>query len=164
MAAGDKAFWSDVDEAIARPAGRLVQAVAQTGIASATSTPVTFTAEDLDSHNFHSTAVNTSRVTPTVPGWYNVKGGVAFGGATDYIVNESFIRQNGTVGLPPANRITPSASSQTLVLPCAAKVFCNGAGDYFELCLRATKTAGTISTTISSQFTSTLEWDYDRPA
>lgn len=164
MAAGDKAFWSDVDEAIARPSGRLVQTVAQTGIASATVTPLTFTTEDLDSHNFHSTSVNTSRVTPTTPGWYNVKGSVAFVGATDYTVNEAFIRQNGSVGVPPAGRFTPSASAQTLVLGCTAKVFCNGSTDYFEVCLRATKAAGTIGTVISAQFTSVLEWEFDRPA
>jgi hypothetical protein len=164
MAAGDRAFWSDVDEAIARPSGRLVQTVTQTGIASATTTALTFTTEDLDSHNFHNTGVNPSRVTPTVAGWYNVRGGVAYAGATDYIANESFIRQNGLVGIPPGNRITPSTASQTLVVPCAAKVFCNGTTDYFEVCLRATKTAGTIATVISSQYTSTLEWDYDRPA
>lgn len=163
MAAGDKALWSDVDEFIAGPSGRLVQTVAQTGIFTATITPITFTTEDQDPYGYHSTSVNTSRVTPTVAGWYRVSGGVAYAGATDYTVIEAFIRENGSVGVPPAHRVTPSTTSQSLVLPVSAKVPCNGSGDYFEICLRASKTAGTISTVVSSQFTSVLEWEYDRP-
>jgi hypothetical protein len=163
MAAGDKSFWSDVANAISPPQGRLVQQAAgvQTGIVSGTATAVTFGAgsEDLDTNNFHDTATNNSRVTPTVAGWYRVHGAIALAGATDYTILEAFIRKNGSTGLPPAYRSTgASASAQTLVFGTSALVQCNGSTDYFEICMRITKTAGTISTVFSSQFACTLEW------
>jgi hypothetical protein len=164
MAAGDRIFWTDVDEAIEPPAGRLVQTVAQTGIASGATTAATFTTEDLDSHNFHSTGALTSRVTPDVAGWYEVDGSISLAGATDYTILEAFVRKNGSTGIAPAYRTTGvSASSQTLVFGTRAKVECNGSTDYFEICFRITKSAGTISTVISSQFASVLEWRYVRP-
>jgi hypothetical protein len=165
MAAGDRIFWTDVDEAIEPPSGRLVQTVAQTGITSGTSTATTYTTEDLDSHNFHSTAVNTSRVTPTVAGWYDVRGAICLAGATDYTILECFLRKNGATGIAPAFRTTGvSASSQTLVFGTNALIEVNGSTDYFENMLRVTKTAGTISTAISSQFACVLEWVYVRPS
>lgn len=165
--AGQKVIASDIDtiedETIRAPIGRLVQTVAQTGIASATITAITFTTEDVDSHSYHDTGSNTSRATPTLAGWYRVNGSASLVGATDYTIIEVAIRQNGATVLPPATRFTPNATSATLVLGATALVSCNGSTDYFEVIFRATKGAGTISTVISSQFASVLEWEFVRP-
>lgn len=165
MAAGDRIYWTDVDEAIEPPCGRLVQTVAQTGVANNTSTALTFTTEDLDTHNFHSTSVNTSRVTPTVAGWYMVRGGGSFTGQTDFTGIEIFIRKNGSSGIPPATRLPhQGTTASTAVIQCSALVECNGTTDYFEACFRLNRSgAGNGSTVISSQFASTLEWIYVRP-
>lgn len=164
MAAGDRIYWTDVDEAIEPPCGRLVQTVSQTGIASNTLTAITFTTEDLDTHNFHSTSSNTSQVKPTVAGWYRVHGTASIAGATDYTMAETVIRKNGNA-LAPATRLwVTTSSSQTLLIPATALVEVNGSTDYFEVAFRAIKGAGTVATVISSQFASVLEWEYVRPS
>jgi hypothetical protein len=166
--AGDIIYASDLNEiydaTVAKPIGRLRQGTAQTGIVNSTATAITFTATDeIDTADFHSTSTNTSRVTPTVAGYYWVQGGVALGGATDYTVVQAYIARNGSA-LAPAFRITPSASSQTLVLTAAAVVECNGSTDYFEIYYVATRSgAGTSATVVSAQFACVLEWQLSRP-
>ena len=166
-ASGDRIYAADVDDledqTTGAPIGRLVQTVAQTGIASNTATAITFTTEDVDSHGYHDNATNNSRVTPTLAGWYRVSGAVCIAGATDYTVFEAVIGKNGTA-IAPATRTAPNATSNTLLNPASALVECNGSSDYFELRFRATKGAGTISTAVSSQFASVLEWEFVRPS
>lgn len=167
VAAGDEITAADLtaleDLTINGPIGRLIQTVAQTGIASNTATAITFTTEDIDSHGFHDTGSNTSRVTPTIAGYYRVHGSVSLAGATDHTIVEAFIRKNGATGMPPAFRLATTFGNQTLVFGATALVEVNGSTDYFEICLRATKTAGTIATVISSQFASALEWTLAQP-
>jgi len=169
VAAGDPIYAVTINDLIGygpnRPAGRMVQTVAQTGIANATQTAVTFTTEDYDTHNFHSTSSNTSRVTPTVAGLYTVRGAVSVIGQTDYTFVESTLRFNGATYMAPATRLTPSATTGTLIVPVAASIACNGTTDYFELTFRLTRGgAGTSGTVISLQFASVLEWELSRSA
>lgn len=158
---------ADVDTIVNRPVGRAIQAVAQSSIASGTLTAATLTTEDFDTHNFHSTSSNTSRVTPTVPGRYRAIGAVAFGGTTNYESLEVLIRKNGSTALPPATKIsgvtTSDNSNATQVVPVSALVECNGSGDYFEICFRGNRTSGTVATVISSQYATVLEWEYIGP-
>jgi hypothetical protein len=162
VAAGDPINASTINDLIAasinRPSGRLVQAVAQSGIVNNTMTAVTFTTEVYDTNGWHSTVSNTSRVTPTVPGIYRVKGSVAAVGATDYNAVEAVILDGGSP-VPPATRFQPGVSSQTTVIPVTADVDCNGTTDYFELGFRLNRSgAGTSGTVVSAQFASVLEW------
>jgi hypothetical protein len=148
-----------------KPAGRMVQTVTQTGLANNTIVAMSFTTEELDTDNYHNNVTNNTRVTPSKAGWYRVHGSVAFSGQTDYTAVEAFIRFNGASGLPPAFRITPGVTSTTVVGGCTALVLCNGTTDYFELCYRATRSgAGTSGTTISVQFATVLEWQFERDA
>ncbi len=163
---GDVILASDINALIAasseRPAGRMIQTVAQTGIVNNTMTPVTFTTEQFDTAGVHSTSVNTSRVTPTTAGIYRVMGSVSISGATDYTAAEVVVLVNGSA-VAPAFRITPSATSNTLVLRATAYVECNGTTDYFEVGYRVARSgAGTSSTAVSSQFASVLEWELTR--
>jgi hypothetical protein len=154
---------TDVQGIIEFPMGRLVQTVAQTGVASGATQAVTFSTEDLDTHNFHSTSSNTNRVTPTVAGWYRFHGSISLAGATDYTILQAVLRKNSTA-LAPAYRSTgASAASQTLVFGTTALIDCNGSGDFVDLCFIVSKTAGTISTVISTQFACVLEWEYKQP-
>ena len=164
--AGQIVFEDDIaaieDSSSDKPAGRMVQSGAQTGILNNVLTACTFTTEDFDTHGFHSTSVLTSRVTPTVSGLYDVRGGVSITGQTDYTTVEAVIRFNGNA-IAPAHRITPSAGSQTLVIPATAFVVCNGSTDYFEIAFRLQRSgAGTSGTVVSSQFASVLEWAKER--
>jgi hypothetical protein len=168
-AAGDEIVSSDVsgleDLTTGKPIGRLVQTVAQTGIASNTATAATFTTEDIDTHNFHDTGTNPSRVTPDIAGFYRVNGSISLAGATDYTILQALIRKNGSTSLPPAYRSTGvSTSSQSLVFGTQALVDCNGSTDYFEVVLIVSKSAGTISTVVSVQFACVLEWTFERSA
>lgn len=153
------------DVTVDKPIGRIRQGTAQTGITNSTNTMVTFTATDeIDTHAFHNPASNSSRVTPTVAGTYRVTGGVALGGNTDYTQVQAFLAKNGTA-LAPAHRITPSATSNTLVLPVSALIECNGSTDYFEIGFNASRSgAGTSATVVSVQFACVLEWELTRPA
>lgn len=147
-----------------KPAGRIRQGTAQTGIASGANTAVTFAAADeIDTHSFHDTVTNNTRVTPTVAGLYRVHGGVSISGQTDYTQVQGMIGKNGAGFFAPCHRINPGTSSQTLVLPVSAMVQCNGSTDYFELYFSATRSgAGNVATAVSSQFACALEWELIR--
>lgn len=146
-----------------KPAGRIRQGTAQTGVLNTTATAITFAAADEnDTHAFHDPTTNNTRVTPTVAGIYRVTGGVAIGGQTDFTQVQAYVGRNGTA-LAPAHRITPGATSNTLVLPVSAEVQCNGSTDYFEIYYQASRSgAGTSATVVSSQFASVLEWEWVR--
>jgi hypothetical protein len=147
----------------AKPAGRLVQTVAQAGFANNTLTPLTFTTEDLDTHNFHNNVTNNSRVTPTVPGWYRVFAAASLVGNTDFTAVEVTIRANGGFSTAPAFRIQPGTTAGTIVIQCSALILCNGTTDYFEGITRTLRSgSGTGSTAISIQFASVLEWTFER--
>lgn len=163
VAGGDIILASTVNDLIRygpnKPVGRIRQGTAQTGIVNNTTTAITFAATDeIDTGGFHNPASANSRVTPTIAGVYAVRGGVSIGGQTDFTQVQSFIMFNGSA-IAPAHRITPGVTSNTLVLPVAAEVQCNGSTDYFEIGYSATRSgAGVSATAVSSQFACVLEW------
>jgi hypothetical protein len=170
MPSGDPIYYSDVARAVAPPAGRIVQqsGAAQTGLVDATATAITFGtgSEELDTDGFHDTSTNNTRVTPSVPGWYRIHGGVAFAGQTDVVSHEVRIRKNGSTNLAPASRVAYSASvnGTTQVILCSVLASFNGTTDYFELIGNQDRSGGgNWATTISSQYASTLEWQFVRP-
>lgn len=167
VAAGDPVLSSDIttleDYTTSKPIGRLVQTVAQSVTSGAALAGITFTTEDIDTHGFHDTAVNNTRVTPTVAGYYLVTAGLAMTGRTDYTNIEISVARNGT-GLASATRITPGAINQTQVLQATALVTCNGTTDYFEAVVRqANSAAAAANTAVSVQFSSSLTWTFQRP-
>lgn len=60
------------------PLCQLRQTVTQSIASSSTTTALTFSTEDVDTHNAHSTSTNTSRFTAPITGWYKLSGGVSF--------------------------------------------------------------------------------------
>jgi hypothetical protein len=146
------------------PVGRIRQTTVQTGLTDNTAFAVTFDSEDFDSHSFHSTSSNNSRVTPTVAGYYRVSGIVTMGGQTDYTGIDAYIRTTGVTPTNGAARLTPSATSTTIGVAVNDIVVCNGTTDYFELVGRADRTGGGTSATAASAFLgSVMQWDYIGP-
>lgn len=170
MAAGDPVYASDIANISAganlKNVTRLVQAVAQSGIANNTATPVTFTTEDFDYGGAHNTSTNTSRITPTRAGIYQFDGSICFPGRTDWTLLYCYIRINGSSQLAPGGRISfANGSSGTLTqcVACRAKYPMNGTTDYAELILHGSNAAsGTFSTIVGGAQTSTFEAEFLR--
>jgi hypothetical protein len=120
---------------------------------------ITFSAEDYDTHSFHSTSSNTARVTPTIAGYYEFKGTVFFGAQTTPVISDANIRFNGTTNLAAADRKVPTTSAFSL--SCTVQIAMNGTTDYIELMGRQ-DSSGNTTTNQSSQFSSTLEWRFIR--
>lgn len=149
-----------------RPCGRVRQTVAQTGIADNTLTVVTFTTEDHDTHNLHSTVTNTGRVTVDRDGIWEFSGVATLAGQTDYTGNDAVFRINGSTMVAGATRYAfavASAGNSTHDMPVSCQVDLNN-GDYVELMVRHDRTgSGTSSTVVNSFLASILEWQFIRP-
>lgn len=65
-----------------------------------TITALSFGSENFDTHGFHSTSVNPTRITPNVPGIYRVTGTAYLAAATDYTLVRVSARKNGSVQAP----------------------------------------------------------------
>ena len=138
-----------------KPIGRLVASGTQ-ALADNTDVAITFSVEDFDTHGFHSTSSNTSRVTPTVSGYYRFWGTVYFASQTTPVVSEARLRKNGSSNLAPAWRAVPStvAFSASFTL----QIDMNGTSDYIEM-IGKQDSAGANNTNQSFQFSSVLEWE-----
>lgn len=145
---------------------RLVQQTAQT-ISSDTDTAITFGAgsEEMDTAGWHDVSTNTSRITPTVPGYIRLNGIVWWAADTDDISIYAGIGKNGTVVM--RNRtVLPSTATSSLTRSVAVNCLqtCNGSTDYFELFGRQLQAAATtLATNIGAGgFSSIFEVEYLR--
>ncbi len=149
------------------PLVRLVQPAAQS-IPSSTDTAITFGAgsEDIDTHGFHDTSTNTSRITPTVAGYYRLTGTVWWAADTDIISIYAGLGKSGNFQAPrqrvvmPAT-VTASASRSIFV---TAVLSANGTTDYFELLSQQTQSAAaSLSTAAAGSSSSVFECEFLRP-
>jgi hypothetical protein len=141
----------------AKPIGRLVASGTQ-ALNDDVTTVIAFSTEEIDTHSFHSTSVNNSRVTPTVPGYYRFFGTAFIATLATPVQVDSHLRKNGTAVAPgpiSPGRTSPEAQFTT------ALVECNGSTDYVELAVRQ-NSAANDTTNQSSQFSSVLEWEFVR--
>lgn len=169
--AGSRGFAAAINAIAAgsteKPLVRLVQQSAQS-IASDTDTAITFGAssEDIDTHGFHDTATNTSRITPTVAGYYRLTGSVFWANDTDLVSSYSSLGKNGTIIAPRSRMVLPSTatSSLTRAIPVTAIQQANGSTDYFELFGRQLQAAAaSLNTNTGGSFASVLECEFLRP-
>lgn len=153
---GQKALAEDPE--INRPSVSLVQISGQS-IANTTNTAITFTGEIVDTHGWHSTSVNTTRVTPTVAGYYLCIGQVAWTANTTGDRSCKF-RKNGSAldGAPYGSAAALNGAAFLHgTVSAMAVIQCNGATDYIELW--ATQNSGGalstvyVSTDVSSVMT-----------
>jgi hypothetical protein len=165
VAAGDPVYASDINAIIAATTGKpLVRLVQQTSqnLAAGAATPLTFGAGStaIDTHTFHSESVNTSRVTPTIAGYYRCTATASFTSAA-YSQIAAAVAKNGTRQAPQEiMRPDPAAaasSSQT-----TAELTANGTTDYFEA-YGIQSSTGAQNTNTSSGFQSTFEVEFLRP-
>lgn len=140
-----------------KPIGRALQA-AQQVVPVTTQTAFIFGAEDYDTHGFHSTSVNTGRVTPTIPGYYRFTAMVFWTTAAGGVHQIEF-RKNGVTRLPCAVRQTGDASGNWSMGPIPMTQPMNGTTDYIEI---TAILQAALTTTFSFPFVSTLEWEFVR--
>ncbi len=150
-----------------KPLVRLVQQAAQS-IATGTDVAITFGAgcEDIDTRGFHGTATSSSRITPTVAGYYRLTGTVWWAADTDIVSLYAGLGKSGNF-LAPRQRIvlpsttTASASRSVFV---TAILSANGSTDYFELLSQQTQAAaGSLSTAAAGSSSSVFECEFLRP-
>lgn len=173
----DTDFLAILAGANQRPICKLVQAAAQTGLANNTQVAITFTTEDIDTDGYHSTSVNTTRITPTRPGYF-ITSGVVFANFSGLTVDvtglDANVRKNGVTNLAPAARLGAGAASKVqtaynslhdqaigLVIP-PTYIDMNGSTDYLELVGRGAGGGGTWATNQSAQFSSVLCCEFVR--
>ena len=129
------------------PAVCQVRQIVAQSLPDAAYTPLTFTAEDVDSTGMHSNAVNTSRLTAVYPGWYLAAAGSSYASDADgrrggqWWVNGAAV--NASTVLVPATLI------QGIAVPSRTMLVYLNVGDYLEY--RAYNQAGgALNTLVSS--------------
>lgn len=140
-----------------RPILRCRQTTLQT-VSTSTFTAVTFTTDDVDSVNGHSTSIATSRYVAAYAGWYAVGGGIGFAAnATGRRLSAWYV--NGTILNGCQIAMAATASNDSQVPARAMKVFLN-VGDYLELfCYQ--ESGGNLNTFVTTGGQSTMDvvWD-----
>ena len=155
---------ADVDMIVARPIVRLIQQSAQS-YSSSSAAALTFGSgsEDADSHNFHDTVTNNSRVTPTRAGWYTCRVTGSFGTPGSAFTQiavapaKNGTRVDGQVISRPDAASTAGAGAQ-----CTALIYCNGTTDYVEGYVQQ-NSSGSQNTSTTATLRSTFEVLFERP-
>jgi len=149
---GDIIYAVDInaiyEASVDRPACILQQTVSQS-IPDNTTTAITFTTETLDTHGFHSTSSNTTRITPTVAGWYRFHGVVWAPSLGTYATVVAGISKNGTTQTSPERHATPPTSG-SFTDTVGGTYSANGTTDYFELTMLQDNTANSAQNTLVS--------------
>jgi hypothetical protein len=148
-----------------KPLVRLVASATQS-LPFNTATALTFTgSEDIDTHNFHDPVTNSSRVTPTIAGYYTARGTVFHGSRTDYSLTDAWVRKNGATNLAPSGRHSKgTTASQADTAQVTVLVQFNGTTDYVELvAIQQNGASAAQVTNQSSQFSSVFELVFERP-
>lgn len=141
-----------------RPFFKAIQTVVQS-IPNNAFTPITFTTEQIDNMNGHSTSVNTSRYTCQMDGWYDLRGRIAFGSppytnnrGAQFTLNGAVLRSTGVFHAPaPDNDTVVNTDSYEFLQ----------VGDYVELrgyhITGAALPTTIVGTTLASTFSA--KWD-----
>lgn len=164
VAAGDPIESSDVttieDYTIRKPLVRLVQSVAQL-LANNTETAITFTTEDIDTHGFHDSASNTTRISPTIAGYYRFTGTLFLSSNAGTTLLSSAIGKNGVAQNGRGRETTQNTSTRSN--NCFAILAANGTNDYFEL-FGQQLTGVSLNTNVGAGgFASVFEAEFLRP-
>ena len=171
VAAGDKILATDVDDiedyTINRPLVRLIAQSAQS-LTDNTTTAITFGAssEDVDTHGYHDTASNTSRITPTigVSAYWRITALAWISSNTttsDFFVG---IYKNGSIHTINRNKPDPGVSD-AFSAQVTAIVLLNGTSDFVEMFINNDDTGGAARNTATGAGTAcVLEAEFLRPA
>jgi hypothetical protein len=122
--------------------------------------------EDIDTHGWHDTSANTSRITPNQPGYFGLTGVVFWAADTDLISWQTMIGKNASIQPPRVRDILPATATSSLTrgIQVTARLQANGTGDYFELFGRQLQNSpGALNTLIGSSLVSVFELEFLRP-
>lgn len=129
------AQWCDgLTFALNPPICQVYATVAQ-NIPTGAATAILYDSENIDLYGMHSATANTSRITPTAPGWYEVSGGAV------YAFNASGSRKcqpyvNGSPINYASGQVPPVGAGSGLgtAVGCpTVELYFNGTTDYVEL-------------------------------
>ncbi len=145
-----------------RPLVRLIQQATQ-NLTNAANTVITFGAgsEDIDTHGFHDTSTNPSRVTPTVAGYYRCFATLSMAASGAITLLSVVVAKNGTPQQPLV-RTRPNTTVTAMSVQASAIIQLNGSGDYVEMIGNQTS-GGTVATQASGGINSVLEVEFLRP-
>lgn len=118
------------------PACRLYNSVS-ISVANDSDVALTFNSEFYDPDGMHSTASNTSRITATIAGKYDLKACVAFDPDADGY-RQAHFRINGVLSIGLDSRTSISGSPGLLTWVSISTDYALAAGDYVELIVRHT--------------------------
>jgi hypothetical protein len=153
-----------LDGTIYKPVVRLVQQVNQS-FPDVTDQLITFggAAEIVDTHGFHSTSVNDSRITPNKPGWYTFRGTFVMPALATWANMQLVIRKNGSA-VAPTVRVGPNATPSQRSLQVVMLEQANGVSDYFEVYGHQDNTANSSQSTQSNggSFSCVFECIFER--
>jgi hypothetical protein len=168
MAAGDPIPYSDLQAIIngstQKPLCRLVQQVAQP-LTSGTDATITFGtgSEEIDTHGLHDVTTNTTRITPTLAGYYRLTGTVYLAASTTVTSYWSNIAKNGSIQSPRSRMVLPATATTSFSrsLTVSLMLQANGSSDYFELIGQQTSGA-VLNTAVGAGTASVLECEFLR--
>lgn len=132
------------------PMVKVRQTVAQ-NLANSAYTAITFNGEDFDPYGWHNATTNTSRFTPTFPGWYRGWYGIGFSAATGGTYRQGYIRTNGGATSGRARRDSKATTVGQIKVMRGIPFFLrfNGTTDYCEV-LAWQDTGAVMATAVSN--------------
>lgn len=157
----DETDWTYIaDRTYRRPIGRINRPTAQ-ALADATWVAIQFTVEEYDTHGYHSTSSNTTRITPTQAGVYTFLGSGMFEAQATGTYSDVFFRKNGTDHYSGGSRVPILSGTSAHGGVAFATIEMNGSTDYVELTLRQ-DSAGADNTNTTTPFIPVVEWQFVR--
>ena len=180
VAAGGVIFASTINDLIlygpGKPICELQQQAGQT-IASSTDTILTYGAgsEVYDDRNWHNTSVNTSRITPDIPGRYKVTVRVTFAFQFTVAGSNCYVSKNGTVydrignikhyNLATSGTNPLTSNTATSCGEMVTYVDMNGTTDYLESgCSHNSNGAASQTTNVAASGRTTFIVELERAA
>jgi hypothetical protein len=164
VATGDPVYAADINQILGKPMVKLIAQASQ-NLADNTAVALTFGAgsEEFDTHGFHDETTNPTRITPSVAGYYRLRGAVYLPSRADYVTTYLAIYKNGAAGAP-ISRPGVSTSSGVRSAEGEALFTANGTTDYFEAVAFQDNTANaTAATNASGGFSCYFEAEWQRP-
>ncbi len=117
---------------LAPPLAQLRKSGNQTGIASGSTTLITWDVEDVDRDNGHSNVTNNTRYTAQTAGYYDLSTTITFDSISGNQYRLALFRKNGTISLEQGNQGSTGSSSFVARITSATLMFL-AVGDYVEV-------------------------------
>lgn len=113
-----------------------------------TITQLLYDTEDLDPRSWHSTSVNTGRITPTIAGWYEAFVSGVLAADSDYTTMFVQFQKNGADLTPQRalNIAAPAGTFVPILNATSGLISMNGTTDYIDSTARQVNTSAAANT------------------